>query len=145
MEFDSREKLLEAYFDGNTTLAEETELRNYFNGSNVAPQFENYRPLFVGFEAARNEVSEREVLLVESATRTSNKWWYGVAASAAIVIAVAGFVFSEPSISQEEQEALTALNESKKAMFILSENFNKGAGKLALVDQFTTTKNKILK
>jgi hypothetical protein len=145
MEFANIEKLLEAYFDGNTTLAEEAELRNYFNGSNVAPQFENYRPFFAGIEAARNEVSEREVLLVENTTRTSNKWWYGVAASAAIVIAVAGFVFSEPSISQEEQEALTALNESKKAMFILSENFNKGAGKLALVDHFTTTKNRILK
>ena len=63
----------------------------------------------------------------------------------AVVIAVASFMFSEPSLSQEEKEALAAFEESKKAMLFLSENLNKGAEKLALVNQFTETKNRILK
>ena len=32
MEFAKIEKLLEAYFEGNTTLKEEAELRTYFTG-----------------------------------------------------------------------------------------------------------------
>jgi hypothetical protein len=54
-------------------------------------------------------------------------------------------MYSESQPSQEEKEALAALQESRKAMLLLSENFNKGVEQLALVNQFTETKNKILK
>ncbi len=135
MEFARIEKLLEAYFEGNTSLAEEMELRSYFTAGEVDHRLESYQPIFMGLQVARDEVSQKEVVLPE--TRSSNRkvWWYGVAASVAIAIAVAGSVFSEPSLTTQEKEALAAFEDSKKTMLLLSENLNKGAGKLALVDR----------
>ncbi|RMA64624.1 hypothetical protein [Ulvibacter antarcticus] len=144
MESVNIEKLLEAYFEGNTTLNEEVILRTYFTEKEVEPQFQMYAPLFAGLKAAKQEVATKEPVLPES-LGINRSWWYGIAASAAIVVLVAGFMFSRPSITAQEQEALTAFNESKKAMLILSENFNKGTGHLAIVNEFNNTKNRILK
>ena len=145
MELASIEKLLEAYFEGNTTLAEETTLGAYFAGKRVAPHLQNYQPLFSGLEAARKEVFHKEIVVPKNMFFAKTVWWYGIAASAAVAIIIASFMFSQPSISKEEKEALIALNESKKAMLFLSENLNKGVEQLALVNQFIETKNRILK
>jgi hypothetical protein len=145
MELAKIESLLEAYFEGNTSLNEEAQLRAYFRESSVAAHLQQYQPLFKGFEKARGEVSQREIILPQRSGLKFKSLWYGIAASAVIALFVANYIFSEPSLSQDEKEALTALKESKKAMFLLSENFNKGAEQLALVNQFTETKNKILK
>jgi hypothetical protein len=145
MELARIEKLLEAYFEGNTTLAEEKSLRKYFTGDNVAPQFQEYQALFESFKIARQEVSDRELIIPESNVLNPKVWWYGVAASAVVAIMIANFMFSGPSFSHEEKEALIAFNESKKAMLLLSENFNNGAGQLAVLNQFTESKNRVLK
>ncbi|GHC52738.1 hypothetical protein [Ulvibacter litoralis] len=145
MELANIEKLLEAYFEGNTTLAEEATLRSYFTEASVAPHLKEYVPLFSSLQLAKEEVLNKELVLSEETTKTSRNWWYGIAASAAVVAIIAGFVFTQPNLSQEEQEALTAFNESKKAMLLLSQNFNNGTEQLALVGQFSETTNKILK
>ncbi len=46
MELNKIAKLLEHYFEGATSSAEENELRNYFSSTNVAPHLEQYKPLF---------------------------------------------------------------------------------------------------
>ena len=145
MELARIEKLLEAYFEGNTTLAEEKVLRSYFTSDSVAPQLQEYQPLFEGFKIAQQEVSNRELRVPNNNVTSPKVWWYGIAASAVIAIIVANFMFSGPSMSQEEKEALTAFNESKRAMILLSENFNNGTGQLAVMNQFTESKNRILK
>ena len=145
MESANIEKLLESYFEGSTTLAEEKELRTYFTSGSVAPQLEKYQPLFESFIIAQQEVSHREIEIPENNVGKSNVWWYGIAASAVIAITIASFMFSSPSLTSEEKEALTAFNESKRAMILLSDSFNTGAGQLAVVNQFTESKNRILK
>ncbi len=145
MELARIEELLEAYFEGNTSLAEEKSLRKYFTSETVAPQFQKYQALFESFKIAQEEVSHRELIIPESNVLNPKVWWYGIAASAVVAIMIASFMFSGPSFSHEEKEALMALNESKKAMLLLSENFNNGAGQLAIIDQFTESKNRILK
>ena len=111
----------------------------------VAPQFEKYRPMFESFVTARQEVSHREIKVLNESIIKRKVWWYGIAASSVIAIIVANLMFSGPAVSQEEKEALIAFNESKKAMLLLSENFNTGAGQLAVLNQFTESKNRILK
>ncbi len=91
------------------------------------------------------EVSNRNIEMPENSAGFQKNWWYGIAASVAIIVTVGSFMFSNPSITQEEKEALMALNESKEALLFLSENLNKGTEQLALVNQFTETKNRILK
>ena len=43
MEFNKMEALLEKYFEGETSIAEENELKDYFSSSNVAPHLEQYQ------------------------------------------------------------------------------------------------------
>ncbi|MEO0733230.1 MAG: hypothetical protein AAFZ52_10375 [Bacteroidota bacterium] len=47
--------LLERYFAGETSLAEERDLRAYFLGDQVAPELEEHRPLFAYWQV-RTEV-----------------------------------------------------------------------------------------
>lgn len=137
------EKLLEAYFDGATTLAEEKLLRDYFNSSNVAGHLEQYIPIFKGLQVAREERSSRDFEIPESKAKTIKTWWYSIAAMLVVAFGVGSFYFSQPHYTQEEKEALAAFEESKNAMMLLSENLNKGAGQLTFVEQFEITKDKI--
>ena len=135
MESAKIEALLDAYFEGNTTLTEETTLRSYFQSDAVAPHLVAYKTMFVGFEAARSEVSERDVKLPTYASRTNRSWWYSIAASLLITISVGGYLFYQPSLSQEEEAALEAFQKSKEAMLLLSSNLNKGTEQLTYMNQ----------
>jgi hypothetical protein len=137
------EKLLEAYFEGNTTLAEEKLLRDYFNSNNVAEHLEQYTSMFAGFQVAKEEHSSREFNLPERKSKTNKTWWYSVAAMLVVAFGVGSFYFSQPRYTQEEKEALAAFEKSKKAMMLLSENLNKGAEQITFVEQFAITKDKI--
>jgi len=144
MELAKIESLLEAYFDGNTTIKEEVVLRSYFMSDEVAPHLVSYQTMFEGFQMAKQEVSHRDVVLPKEAN-TSRNWWYSIAATAVIAIGVAGFVFQDSGVSSQEKEALAALKQSKEAMFLLSNNLNKGTEDLAFIDQINKTKKRILK
>ena len=145
MESAKIEKLLEAYFEANTTLAEEKELQSYFMSGSVAPQYEKYQPLFESYIIAREEVSQIEIEVPNESVGKWKVWLYAVAASVVIALAVANIMNNGSSFSPEEKEALIAFNESKKAMVLLSESFNKGAGHLVVMKEFTESKNRILK
>lgn len=144
MELARIEILLEDYFEGNTNLQQEAILREYFTGKNVASHLTVYQSLFVGLDIAKEEVSQRELNLPAS-SGISRNWRYRIAASVAVVIGIAGFIFSGSNFTQEEQEALLAFNKTKETMLLLSSTFNIGTEKLVILDQFTVTKNKIFK
>lgn len=144
MELAKIKSLLEIYFEGNTTLEQEASLSMYFAGKNVAPELAIYTNLFAGLDAARDEVSQRELSIPES-SGISRAWWYGIAASVVVAVGIFSSLFSGNQLTMQEQEALAALNETKKAMLMLSENFNKGTGELAVLGEFTETTNRILK
>ncbi len=146
MELAKIEILLDDYFEGETSLEQESTLREYFATNNVAPHLAAYQQLFVGLKAAQEEVLEQEINLpAETTSSSSNKWWYGIAASFVVVIGVASLLMSGNQISQEEQEALMAFNETKETLLLLSKSFNKGTEELAVLGQFTESKNLILK
>jgi hypothetical protein len=148
---------LDAYFEGNTTLAEEATLRDYFTQGEVAAHLESFAPMFKGFVQAKEEVSVKEVTLPESGIKIKT-WWYSIAATFLVAVSVGSIVFSNSGLSNEEQEALAAIKETKEAMMLLSSNLNKGTENVALlseftkgtsnikhINQFTETKNRILK
>ncbi|WP_026449677.1 hypothetical protein [Aequorivita capsosiphonis] len=137
------EKLLDAYFEGATSLSEEKVLRDYFNNEMVADHLVQYKPIFIGLKAAKEERSTKEIELPENHSKINKTWWYSIAAMLIVALGVAGFYFSQPQYTQEEKEALVAFEKSKDAMLFLSENLNKGAERLTFVDQFEITKDKI--
>jgi hypothetical protein len=58
---------------------------------------------------------------------------------------VVGLQFSGNQITAEEQHALAELNKTKETLLLMSKSFNKGTQEIAVLGQFTETKNRIFK
>ena len=144
MELAKIELLLDSYFKGETSLDQENMLRDYFSTATIAPHLMAYQGLFIGLKNAQKEVSEREVSLSKSSTN-SRRWWLSIAASVVILLGVVGLQFPSNQMTAEEQHALTEFNKSRTTILLMSKSFNKGTQELAVISQFTETKNRILK
>ena len=79
--------LLEKYFRAETTLAEESELKQYFKTSAVLPEHEMYRSLFAAFDEELSEKADKSALrLIPNQNKTKRMWiqafvYTGIAAS----------------------------------------------------------------
>jgi hypothetical protein len=73
------EKLIEKYYEGETTAAEENLLRKYLSGGNVPAQFEAEKAI-MGYFASEKE--KKNILRVPNTL----KWAASVAAAAAVLV-----------------------------------------------------------
>ncbi|UOY06997.1 hypothetical protein L0P88_00255 [Muricauda sp. SCSIO 64092] len=141
MELDNYiEKLLEKYFEANTTVAEEKELGDYFAQKAVAPHLEQYRPMFNYFSVAKKEQFTKQVPL-----NTRKKINYGWISAAAAVVLAFGIYFGPDQYQayQDRKEAELAYEETKKALNLLAENFGKGTQKMAYLNEFEVARSKV--
>ena len=135
MELDRIEKLLEKYLEASTSVAEEKELRAYFSQESVATHLEQYTPMFQYFSMAKEERYTKEVPL--KTKRNYFKW----ALVAAVTVLMFGMYFGNQY--QKQKEAEYAYNETKKALSLLANNFNRGTKKVAYLNEFENAKQKI--
>ncbi|APY11772.1 hypothetical protein BWZ22_11230 [Seonamhaeicola sp. S2-3] len=135
------EKLLKKYENGETTLKEEQQLKNYFSQETVAPHLEMYKPMFNYFLANKQEQFTKDVPL--KTKRIFNYKWISVAAVAVLML---GFYFNSSIITDDCNELGTycepeqALEEVTKQLAMISNHFNKGTqavGYLKEVDKGT--------
>lgn len=141
MESDKIEKLVEKYFEATTTVAEEETIRVYFSQEGVATHLEQYKPMFQYFSDAKEEKFTKKLPLGTIAKVTKKRFpykWLSVAAAGLIMF---GIYFGNRY--QEQQEAKYAYQETKKALDLLAENFSRGTEKVAYLNQFEETKQKI--
>ncbi len=142
MELDNIKELLEKYFEATTTDAEESTLRAYFSREKVAPQLEQYKPMFTYFSKAREERFTRPLPVMEP-RKNHNLRWVSVAAVAVLALGIYFGKNYEDQREKEQEQALYAYNETKKALDLLAENFGKGTEKVAYLRGFEETKQKI--
>lgn len=131
--------LVEKYWQTETTLEEEAELRAFFSKphSNLPKELKEAAPLFQYFhkETQRNWPVEK--------VRTSlwRQWKY----AAVLVVAAGGFLFWH--LHERQQEIITrkqhevnnpqrALEETRKALQLLAKNLNKGTSKMEKLSYF---------
>ncbi len=146
MELDNIEKLIAKYFEANTTVAEEELLKKYFAQGNVPEHLASYTPIFNYFAAAKQEQFDKEVVLESDASAKKMKFNYKWLSVAAVGLLFFGVYFGNTYFEQKEKERMAteyAYQETKKALDFLSENFNKGTEKVAYLNQFEKTKQKI--
>ena len=138
------EQLLEKYDNGETTLQEEQQLKNYFSQETVAPHLEMYKPLFTYFVINQQELFTKDVPLETK----PNNWykWIPVAAVAVIMLSV---YFNRPdqnlygTYSPEDKEL--AYNEVKNSLEMISSHFNKGASSINYLNEVENTTSLIFK
>ena len=139
------EQLLEKYFEGNTTLAEEQKLREFFASGNVPERWKNLEGYFSflirekdqqiadpGFDARLlSEVKEDRMSRLTDIRRPWIYWISGVAASILILVAI--FVKFDPisrRVDDTYKDPEVAFNEAKKILLYVSEKFNQGTQNL---------------
>lgn len=130
------EKLLEKYFEATTSEAEEQELRAYFATDNVASHLEQYRPMFEYFSVAKEERYKAQEPLTPR--KKVNFRWLSLAASLVLLF---GIYFGNQY--WERRQAEIAYQETKEALSLLAENFNRGTEKMEYLNEFEVVKQKI--
>lgn len=142
MELAKIEKLIEKYTEAGTTVQEEQELREYFNGTNVAPHLAHYQPMFQYFSLAKQETFTKELPL--QPRKSNNRRWLAIA-SVFVLSMGTYFTYQINQQRTEEAEALLAYHKTKKALQLLSQRFNQGADKVAYLSEFEQAKNQVFK
>ncbi len=162
MELAKLEKLLDKYFEGETTLSEEKELKVYFTGESVPSHLEKYKDLFQFFSEESQVTASSEISLNTDTSRVPWYTWIGVAASIALIVGLfikdipAGAdpegvygTYDDPELAlQKTKEALdlvaSLMNEGKKDLVYLNE-FDTAKKELVYLNEFETAKNKLIK
>lgn len=151
MEFNKIEDLLEKYFQGETSIVEENQLKEYFSSSNVAQHLEQYKPMFGYFSQVKEQKSTQEIPLK---AKKRNVAWLSIAASVVVLLGIGTYFFvseknAAPAVSQSElgtyddpEEALAA---TQKALALLSNNVNVGIESVQYIQEYQQSKNKIFK
>lgn len=147
-------KLLEKYFEGETTFREEYELRDYFHREDIDPDLLPYQPLFRFQNAQRKEkldadfTDRLEKKLKPVPTRPMpvvilRRSYSAVArvAAAVLIAATAWWLWPEPAVQQETaaidwskyepKDPEEALKLTHKALAKLSGELRRGAATAA--------------
>ena len=93
-------KMLEKYYEGETTDADEMRLCEYFASNDVATELQPYRSIFAYIRHEKEHPSkEPEVIVLPAIKRRPAKWLY-VAAAAVACLLTTTFLFREFSQPQ---------------------------------------------
>jgi hypothetical protein len=152
------EKLLEKYFEGETSLPEEQQLRDFFASGDVPVRWKNLEGYFsfvgheqdqslsdAGFdEKIMSAVKGDRIAPLMDLRRPWIYWIAGVAAGILILLAV--FVKFDPfsrRIEDTYKDPQTAYVEARKILLYVSGKFNSGTGKLKPVTALETGMNEL--
>jgi hypothetical protein len=148
MALDRIEILLEKYFEAETSIAEEKELKDYFASSDVAQHLEQYKPIFGYATQAKQEQFTATIPL--KTKKRSSVVWLSVAASVAVLLSVGLFTFNHYNqpISEDlgtYDDPEVAFRETQKALALISRSVNKGIESMEYINEYEQSKNKIFK
>lgn len=149
MEYKELENLLDKYFEGETTLVEEQQIVEFFEKNNELP--EKYNQIKAMFEFFKAEKEGKVDFDIES---TNNKQttkirmlYYQLIAVAAIILIVIS-IFTN-TYNSEEKKVYAYINgkpimneqvaemEAKRALLLISSNFNQGTENLKHLSSFS--------
>ena len=148
MEINRIEELIEKYFEGNTSISEERELKVYFLSNEIAPHLLKYKDVFVFYSNSKKEQFSKEIKLPLKSKR--NTKWMTVAASFVVISIIATVVYLQ--LDTPKQEDLGTFNspeeafvETHKALQLVATNINSGMENVSYLEEYENTKKIIFK
>ena len=143
------EKLIESYLEGETSVAEENELKVYFSSSDVAQHLKQYQPLFSYFSQAKEEQFSRYILLPTKKKNNVQMW--SIAASVVVFLGVGTFMYVQNTKADDfvacspEDSPELALEQTQKALALVSEHLNTGIKSVSYINEYEESKDRIFK
>lgn len=154
------EELLEKYWNAETTLEQEQELRAFFQGSNIPESLNETATLFRYFENEKsrklNEKFDADVTK-QLQQRQGGKIvpmtdWFRIARVAAGIVVVVAAVFligkqvrERGEIADTESDPKLAFEETKKALLMISKNFHKAQKEASMINLLNEAEQTIQK
>jgi hypothetical protein len=147
------EELLGKYYDGETSLAEERILKDFFLSGDVPVELAVYKSQFLYFaEASGDEINDQKPEKEVFAERTEtpvvpiharrNRLYYisGIAATGLLLI---GLIFTfhddivnRPKLNVSTTDPKLVFSQTRDILALVSVNFNKGMDKMQYLGQF---------
>ena len=144
MELANIEKLVEKYLNAETSLQEETTLKNYFTGGNVAPHLQEYEYMFNYFATTKDETFTKTIHLEPKKSKQRNFKWLSVAASVMLLFSV--FIGKQQYDEyQQRKKAEEIYAQVTKGFQLLSTNLKKGEQAVAQLHSYENKVNNALK
>ncbi len=160
--------LIQAFYQGETTVEEEKRLLYYFEGNDIPEELSEEKELFLRLyrpepvAVPENLKSKLNVLIDQlaedeekkSSPKTKRLWiWISSAAACIIILIASGVILNiqteeKSGLSAQESGIITdpdiASKEAQKALELVSKNFNKGTEQLALVSENMEKANRLI-
>ncbi|TRX62163.1 hypothetical protein FNH22_02250 [Fulvivirga sp. M361] len=163
MDLDRIERLLEKYWECETSLEEEKELRVFFNRPDIPVKWKKISPLFEYYEeelqsntlgsAFDERVLTRLAPMPAEQKGKVRKLFYDLARVAAVglIVITATYFIREQYMEHKDdpymvdtfEDPREAFEETKKALRMISKNFNKGRKEAKKIGVFNNAREKI--
>ena len=147
MDLTKIEDLLARYEEGNTTLAEEQILKDYFTTEDIPPHLQEYNSLFTYTVNAKATTFNKDIPYKKRKKRFA---FTGIAASIAIALGL--FLAVNSPVEEIEQQQLGTIEDpeeaylkAKETLLLVSDALNFGQEELVYVDEFGKVTNKYIK
>ena len=144
MAFNNIEKLLDKYFEGETSIAEENALKEYFAKKEVPEHLTHYQAMFAYFAQNKKETAPQNIQ-VKPVKKTWYMQWAAKVAVVLLLLAIGYALYPKGLSDAEKKEAEIAFKQTQKALNLISKNLNKGNYAVQYLDEFESSKNKIFK
>ena len=117
------EKILDKYFEGETTPQEENELKNYFRQRDIPEKFRIYKELFEFYDEENNlkidnNIFDEQFINKISNQKQSNKALYykiiGIAAT--LLIVFGSYLYFRPHTAIQEKKKIVLTSKEKFAI-----------------------------
>jgi hypothetical protein len=153
------EELLNRYWNCETTLEEESQLREYFQGSTIPAEHKEAAALFQYFHKNKNQTIQAKSFDADLIRRVKPKgkvvtlinYSLRIAAGIAVLVVAIWFVRTEINKTQTAQnlgvieDEKLAFEQTKKALMMISENFGKAEQEAKKINLFNKAQEEIQK
>jgi hypothetical protein len=140
--------LLERYFEGDTTIAEEQALKAYFSQPNIDPTLTQYSVYFIGLKKGASETAPQPF----APPKTKVIQWkvFMAAASVVLLLGIGLYQFSNNRLPADKTASMgscetpeEAYAQTCKALALVSKNINKGVESVAYMQEYKEAQDKI--
>ena len=149
MALDSIENLIDKYFEGETSIAEENELKVYFSSTDVAQHLKQYQTIFGYLSQAKEQQFTQEIPL--QTKKRNVVLWLSIAASVVVMLGVGTMMYLNNDKEEQfvactpEDNPELALQQTEKALALVSEHLNTGIESVSYINEYEQSKNRIFK